>query len=160
MSQSTSTSAQESQESLQTFLQLSARNKISCVVKEVKKCQLFSLIIMTTSGGQKITSVIDTCLLEDIGDIEEGQCVTACIKASNVMIATNTDAESFKISANKLQGTIKRAECNGNLTIQVEDFIMHSVVTPKAIKDMGLDTSNDNTKVVCLFTPYDVLISV
>lgn len=66
-------------------MQLSARNQIPGRVVSVRTSDLMAEVIIDIGGGRTLTSVITRGAAESLG-LEEGDPVTAVIKATTVMI--------------------------------------------------------------------------
>jgi molybdopterin-binding protein len=69
-------------------MQLSARNVLKGVVKQVTPGAVNDEIIVELPGGQEVVSIITKSSAERLG-LAAGKEVYAVIKASNVMIATD-----------------------------------------------------------------------
>jgi len=67
-------------------MEISARNKIKGIVKEVKKGEVAALIKVEGSTPADITAMITKEAVEEL-DIKVGEEVTAMIKATEVMIS-------------------------------------------------------------------------
>ena len=67
-------------------MKISARNIIKGTVKQIIPGAVNSEVIIKTSGGETIVSVITKESAEGLG-LKEGKEVYAVIKASNVMVA-------------------------------------------------------------------------
>jgi molybdate transport system regulatory protein len=65
--------------------ELSARNHLQGIIKEVKKGPVGAEVIVEIPGGQEIISFITANSVERLG-LEKGVKVTAVIKATSVMI--------------------------------------------------------------------------
>jgi molybdopterin-binding protein len=67
-------------------MRISARNVIKGKIKEIKEGAVNSEVVIVTSGGETIVSVITKESIESLG-LKVGKEVYAVIKASNVMVA-------------------------------------------------------------------------
>ena len=67
-------------------MEISARNKIKGVVKEIKKGEVAALVKIEGSTPTAISAVITKESVEELG-IKIGEEVTAVIKATEVMIS-------------------------------------------------------------------------
>jgi len=67
---------------------ISARNVLKGTVKKVEHGAVNSEIIVQLAGGAEVVSIITKSSAERLG-LKEGKEVSAVIKASNVMIATD-----------------------------------------------------------------------
>lgn len=66
-------------------MKLSARNQLKGVVKQVTPGAVNSEVLIETSNGETIVSIITKESAENLG-VKEGKEVYAVIKASNVMV--------------------------------------------------------------------------
>jgi molybdopterin-binding protein len=66
---------------------LSARNRLEGVVKSVRTDGLMAEVVVELGDGQTVTSTITAGSVERLG-VEEGDRVSAVVKASEVMIDT------------------------------------------------------------------------
>jgi molybdopterin-binding protein len=69
-------------------MKISARNVIKGKVKQIIPGAVNSEVIILTSGGETIVSVITKESVESLG-LKEGKEVYAVVKASNVMVAVD-----------------------------------------------------------------------
>ena len=69
-------------------MKISARNMLKGKVKKIIPGAVNSEVIIETSGGETIVSVITKESVESLG-LKEGKAVYAVIKASNVMVAVD-----------------------------------------------------------------------
>jgi molybdopterin-binding protein len=69
-------------------MEISARNNLKGKVKEVNMGMVNAEIVIELPGGAEITSIITKSSAERLG-IEVGKDVTAIVKASNVIVATD-----------------------------------------------------------------------
>lgn len=69
-------------------MKISARNILKGKVKQIIPGAVNSEVILETTGGETIVSVITKELVESLG-LKVGQEAYAVIKASNVMIAVD-----------------------------------------------------------------------
>ena len=67
-------------------MEISARNKIKGIVKEIKKGEVAALVRIEGSTPATITAVITKEAVEEL-DIKVGEEVTAVIKATEVMVS-------------------------------------------------------------------------
>lgn len=73
-------------------MKLSARNIIRCRVKEVREGAVNAEIILSLPDGQELVSVITRSSASELG-LKRGMDVLAIIKASNVMIGVEGQAD-------------------------------------------------------------------
>ncbi len=69
-------------------MKISARNMLKGTVKKIITGAVNSEVIIETSGGETIVSIITKESVESLG-LKEGKQVYAVIKASNVMVAVD-----------------------------------------------------------------------
>jgi molybdopterin-binding protein len=69
-------------------MKISARNMLKGKIKKIIPGAVNSEVIIETSGGEVIVSVITKESVENLG-LKEGKEVYAVIKASNVMVAVD-----------------------------------------------------------------------
>ena len=67
---------------------LSARNRLTGTITSVKTGQVMAEIVLELGDGQEVTSTITRESAERL-DLDEGETVSAVIKASDVMIGTD-----------------------------------------------------------------------
>lgn len=68
-------------------MKLSARNRINGTVKNITKGEAIANVVLDC-GGQRLVASITTEAAAELG-VQEGSRVTAIIKASDVMLATD-----------------------------------------------------------------------
>lgn len=68
-------------------MQLSSRNQLKATVVEVKLGGIMAEVIMRLQGGEEIVAAITRSSAERLG-LQPGTEVTALIKATEVMVAT------------------------------------------------------------------------
>lgn len=68
-------------------MKISARNNLKGTIKEIKYGEVLAELVIELSGGTEITSLITRDSAESLA-LDVGKEVSALIKASNVMIAT------------------------------------------------------------------------
>jgi molybdopterin-binding protein len=68
-------------------MKLSARNRITGTVKEITKGEAIANVVLDC-GGQRLVASVTTESAAELG-LHEGSTVTAIIKASDVMLATD-----------------------------------------------------------------------
>ncbi|HLY50710.1 MAG TPA: TOBE domain-containing protein [Solirubrobacteraceae bacterium] len=68
-------------------MKLSARNQLTGTVTEIRRGEAIANVVLEISG-QRLVASITVEAVEDLG-LQEGSQVTAVIKASDVIIATN-----------------------------------------------------------------------
>ncbi len=69
-------------------MKISARNLIKGKIKKVVPGAVNSEVVIVTSGGEEIVSIITKASVDSLG-LKEGKEVYAVIKASNVMVAVD-----------------------------------------------------------------------
>jgi molybdopterin-binding protein len=68
-------------------VKLSARNQLSGTVSEIRRGEAIANVVMDVAG-QRLVASITVEAVEELG-LSEGSAVTAIVKASDVMIATD-----------------------------------------------------------------------
>ena len=68
-------------------MKLSARNQLPATVKSVNKGAAIANVVLDV-GGQRLVASITVEAAEELG-LEEGAAVTAVVKASDVILATD-----------------------------------------------------------------------
>ena len=68
-------------------MKLSARNQLSGTVKSVHKGEAIANVVLDVAG-QRLVASITVEAVDDLG-LSEGSAITAIIKASDVIIATD-----------------------------------------------------------------------
>ena len=66
-------------------MSLSARNRLTGTVQSVETSGLMAEVVVDLGDGQEVTSVITSNSVERLG-IEEGDTVSAVVKATEVMV--------------------------------------------------------------------------
>ncbi|HVN15777.1 MAG TPA: molybdopterin-binding protein [Anaerolineales bacterium] len=69
-------------------MKLSARNVLKGKIKKIVPGAVNSEVVIETSGGETIVSIITKGSVENL-ELKEGKQVYAVIKASNVMVAVD-----------------------------------------------------------------------
>ncbi len=68
-------------------MQLSARNQIKGTVKRIAQSEVMAEVVVDIGGGNEIVSVITSGSVERLA-LREGTSVTAIMKATEVLLAT------------------------------------------------------------------------
>ena len=68
-------------------MKLSARNQLPATVKSINKGAAIANVVLDV-GGQRLVASITVEAAEELG-LEEGSSVTAVVKASDVILATD-----------------------------------------------------------------------
>jgi len=68
-------------------MKLSARNQLSGTVKSINKGEAIANVVLDVAG-QRLVASITVEAVDDLG-LSEGSAITAIIKASDVIIATD-----------------------------------------------------------------------
>jgi molybdopterin-binding protein len=68
-------------------VKLSARNQLSGTVSEIRRGEAIANVVLDVAG-QRLVASITVEAVEELG-LAEGSAVTAIVKASDVMIATD-----------------------------------------------------------------------
>jgi molybdate transport system regulatory protein len=137
----------------------SARNSFFGKISSIKTGDIQSHIIMTTPGGDNISTVITNDSLERLG-IRNGSLVSAEIKAPWVLLQKG-DTKPQCSADNILRGIITRITqgiVNSEYAAKIEDGTeMCSIVATEGAKNLGLSVGEP---VWILFTCFAVVIHV
>jgi molybdopterin-binding protein len=68
-------------------VKLSARNQLSGTVSEIRRGEAIANVVLDVAG-QRLVASITVEAVEELG-LQEGSAVTAIVKASDVLIATD-----------------------------------------------------------------------
>jgi molybdate transport system regulatory protein len=138
----------------------SARNLFAGRVAEIARGEILSEIMLKTSFGHRIVSVITNTSLENLG-LRKGSPATALIKAPSVAIAK--DENPPRISArNILSGRVKSIRSDGVLTeatvMLSGDTQVCALITAHSAKSLALAEEDDvwvsfDTSAVILSVP-------
>jgi molybdate transport system regulatory protein len=139
-------------------MKISARNTLSGVVSKVTRGAVNSEVDLTLKGGEKIASVITNESVDTLG-LQEGTAAYAVIKASSVMIASDS---SSKLSArNVLGGTIASIHdgaVDSEITLKLAGGSeLVAIITKESVKFLGLKAGDAATGIV---KASEVLIGV
>ncbi len=137
-------------------MQISARNQIQGIVKEVILGDVNANVILIPKSGHEIFSNISKNSVINM-DIKEGAQMVAIFKSSNVLLTTSND---ITISGrNKIKGIIKDIHedaVNSEVTIDIGDNeTITSVITVEAIKELKLEIG---TEVTAIIKSSDIMI--
>ncbi|MFY9075709.1 molybdenum-binding protein [Malaciobacter mytili] len=143
--------------SLKRFaMQISARNQIVAIIKEIIEDKVSANIILETKSGQTMVSNISKNSIDALGLKIEDEII-AIFKSNNVMIATN---ELLGLSArNKLKAKIKNltfsdVSCEVQLDIS-DDEILTSIITKQAALQLDLKV---NQEVFAVIKSSDIML--
>lgn len=129
-------------------MNLSARNKLTGKVIEVNKGAVNGIVKVQLPNEMVVTSTISLAAIEELG-LEVGKEATAVIKATDVMMSTNSQHISAR---NKLTGkviSVTEGAVNAIVKLQLaENMIITSTVTIEAVKELGLEVEKEATAIV------------
>lgn len=129
-------------------MNLSARNKLTGKVIEVNKGAVNGIVKVQLPNEMVVTSTISLAAIEELG-LEVGKEATAVIKATDVMMSTNSQHISAR---NKLTGkviSVTEGAVNAIVKLQLaENMIITSTITMEAVKELGLEVEKEATAIV------------
>lgn len=129
-------------------MNLSARNKLTGKVIEVNKGAVNGIVKVQLPNEMVVTSTISLAAIEELG-LEVGKEATAVIKATDVMMSTNSQHISAR---NKLTGkviSVTEGAVNAIVKLQLaENMIITSTITIEAVKELGLEVEKEATAIV------------
>lgn len=137
-------------------MQISARNQISGVIKEINTENVNAEICVKLKSGYTLVSNITKGAVNNL-NLKQNDEVTAIFKSNTVLVSTDTN---LNISArNKFNGVIEainEGEINSELIINIgnEDKIA-SIITTNSIKTLNL---NIGSKICAIIKASDVMI--
>ena len=129
-------------------MNISARNQFLGKVIEIKEGAVNSIVKLEIAGGNHISATISVEAVKELG-LAVGSEATAIIKATSVMIAT----ETLKISArNQLCGKITKInEGSVNAIVSVEiagGNHVSATISLEAVRELGLVVGKEVTAIV------------
>jgi len=138
-------------------MQTSARNKFFGNVVAVKKGTILSEVVLTTTGGFTIVSVITNESLDKLG-IAEGRAAVAYVKAPWVILVKDPDSPQTS-SRNRLHGEIKRIN-QGNISAEIvlelaDGTEVCALITDESVKALKLVVGD---KIWVLFKAFSVIL--
>jgi len=121
-------------------MKISARNQIVGTVSEIKNGPVNSEVVVATSGGDKIVSVITHGAVEALG-LKVGSEAICIIKAQSVLLA-KADIALAVSARNKIKGTVSEIK-DGAVNCEVimttpTGLTVTAVVTEDAKKELSL----------------------
>ncbi|NCC25936.1 MAG: integrase [Deltaproteobacteria bacterium] len=138
-------------------MQTSARNKFIGKVASVKKGTILSEVVVTTTGGFSIVSVITNESLDKLA-VAEGRMVAASVKAPLVILVKDPDSPRTS-SRNRLQGEIKRINqgtISAEIVLELHDGTeVCALITDESVKALDLTVGE---KVWALFKAFSVIL--
>ena len=134
---------------------ISARNQLQGTVKSISRGKVNAEVIITTGIELEISSIITvgSCVRMNL---EPGDEVTAVIKASDVMIAS--DMNCIASCRNNIFGMVRKVVTGGvsdEVTIETNGIQIVSVITKSSAERMGL---KENSHVSALIKASNVVI--
>jgi molybdate transport system regulatory protein len=138
-------------------MQTSARNKFFGNVVSVKKGTILTEVVLTTTGGFTIVSVITNESLDKLG-IAEGRAVVAYVKAPWVILVKDPDSPHTS-SRNRLQGEIRRINQGtiaAEIVLELQDGTeVCALITDESVKALQLAAGD---KIWVLFKAFSVIL--
>ena len=141
-------------------MKTSARNTFNGTVLNVHHGAVNDEIeIMLEGSGARITSVITSTSTKNLG-LEAGKKVIALIKASWVILLTDTEGVRFS-ARNQLTGTVTSVEkgaVNSEIRVRLEGGeALTAIITEESTKNLGLEAGS---KVTALIKASHVILGV
>jgi len=134
---------------------LSARNQLPGTIKSISRGEVTAEIIIVTSTGVEISSIITlgSCVRMNLQPEDN---VVAVVKSSDVIIATG---DNLSISCrNNIPGTIKKiisGSVSNEITIDSQGTELISIITHSSVDRLKL---TENMKVSALIKASNVII--
>ena len=117
-------------------MKTSARNEIKGTIKEIRKGQINSEVILSVGGDVILKSVITNDSVEDM-KLVVGEAIYAIIKASFVMVAKD---KPTRISTRNIIETkvteVKKGMVNGELKLAMGNQTLTAVITEESVEDL------------------------
>ena len=140
-------------------MKISARNQLKGTVSAVSEGAVNGIVTIDL-GSTQIKADITMEAIKDLG-LKEGMDAVAIVKASNVMIATDTERVAGISARNQIAGivvSVKKGAVNGHVAIETADGarIMGSI-TNEAIDELGLA---EGGKALTIVKATDVIVGV
>ena len=140
-------------------MKISARNQLKGTVSAVSEGAVNGIVTIDL-GSTQIKADITMEAIKDLG-LKEGMDAVAIVKASNVMIATDTERVAGISARNQIAGivvSVKKGAVNGHVAIETADGarIMGSI-TNEAIDELGLA---EGGKALAIVKATDVIVGV
>ncbi|EPR41769.1 molybdenum-pterin binding protein [Desulfovibrio sp. X2] len=142
-----------------SMMKTSARNTFFGTVQAVRKGAIISEIVLSTTGGFEIVSVITNESADKLG-LVEGKAVVAMVKAPWIILVKDPDAP--KTSArNRLLGTVRRVNqgsISAEIVLEVEDGTeVCALVTDESVRKLALSPGD---AVWAMFKAFSVILAV
>ena len=131
-------------------MKISARNIFQGKITEVKPGSVNSEVDVTLGGDDKIVAIVTNGSVQKLG-LASGKAVTALIKASSVLVMT--DSSGIMLSArNILSGKVSKL-VNGPVSSEVVIALpsgssVYATITHDAVKELGIKEGMDASAVV------------
>jgi molybdate transport system regulatory protein len=130
-------------------MKISARNALAATVAQVTRGAVNAEIDLKLKDGENVIAVITNASVDSLG-LKEGNAAYAIIKASSVMIASDSHV---KLSArNVLAGTVSSVHdgaVDSEVTLKLsggKDLV--AIITKESVKSLGLKVGAEATAVV------------
>lgn len=131
-------------------MKISARNQFPGKVKSIRSGAVNDEIVIAVSGDLDIVAVITESSTQNLR-LTEGSEVIALIKASSIVLATDTEGLVFS-ARNQIQGkvsSVNKGAVNAEVNIDAGNGILLSViVTNTSADNLGLSTGSAVTAIV------------
>lgn len=131
-------------------MKISARNQFPGKVKSIRSGAVNDEIVISVSGDLDIVAVITESSTQNLR-LTEGSEVIALIKASSIVLATDTEGLVFS-ARNQIQGkvsSVNKGAVNAEVNIDAGNGIQLSVIVTNASADnLGLSAGSAVTAIV------------
>lgn len=139
-------------------MSLSIRNRLTGTVAEVTEGTVMSTVLITLSGGQKVTAAVTREAVKDLG-LAAGSTVAVLIKSTEISLATGSvDGLSIR---NQLPGTVSGLETGSAMAVAHitldQGGELTSAITLAAVSELGLA---EGSPVTALVKSTEVALSV
>ncbi len=140
-------------------MKISARNIFQGSISAITQGSVNSEVEISLGGNDKLVAIVTNASASSL-KLSQGLSVTAIIKASSVLVMT--DSSDFKLSArNVLSGTVSKIN-NGPISSEVSISLasgatVHATITHEAVTELGLQQGSSASAV---FKASSVIIGV
>ncbi len=140
-------------------MKISARNVFQGKISEIKQGAVNAEVDVTLGGNDKIVAIVTNGSLQNLG-LATGQAVTALLKASSVLVMT--DSSGIALSArNVLTGKVAKVshgQVNTEVTIALPSGAnVCATITNEAVAELGL---KEGVNASAVFKASSVIIGV
>ncbi len=136
-------------------MQISARNQIRGVIREIKKSNVSSFVLLELKNKQFLQSVITKNASINL-DLKVGDDVVAIFKSSSVLLSTD---ENLNLGIeNKLRGKVEnitKSDVNSEVVVDIGGDLIVCVITTEAVKSLKI---RKNSKVEVIVKSSEIMI--